>query len=98
MKFSLPDCKTAAEYGKRIRPMPIGLLRQMKEQREVVLETTAAELQEINKELARRQRRQPKKKNGPFVPYANDCGSCHGKPLDEVALCRDCNGTGEHQP
>lgn len=32
-----------------------------------------------------------------FVPYPNDCGSCHGKPLDEVALCRDCNGTGEHQ-
>jgi DnaJ-class molecular chaperone len=75
--------------------MPIGLLRQMKEQREAVLETTTAELQEINKELARRQ---PKKKATQFVPYANDCGSCHGKPLDEVALCRDCNGTGEHQP
>jgi DnaJ-class molecular chaperone len=35
-------------------------------------------------------------KNKPFVPFANDCGSCHGRPLDEVALCRDCNGTGEH--
>ena len=61
--------------------MPIGLLRQMKEQREAVLETTTAELLEINRELDRRQRRQPKKDN-PFVPYANDCGSCHGKPMD----------------
>lgn len=32
-----------------------------------------------------------------FVPYPSDCGSCHGKPDQEVLNCGECGGTGEHQ-
>lgn len=58
MRFSLPDCKNAKEYAQRIRPMPLSLLRQMRDQRAVVV----IELKEIEREIQRRESRmQPKK-------------------------------------
>jgi hypothetical protein len=50
VKFSLPDCATAKDYAKRIRPMPLSLLRQMKADREAAV----VELHAIEREIARR--------------------------------------------
>jgi hypothetical protein len=50
VKFSLPDCSTAKDFAKRLRPFPIGLLRQMKTEREVAV----VELREIEREITRR--------------------------------------------
>lgn len=58
MRFSLPDCNSAKEYAQRIKPMPLSLLRQMREDRLAA----AVELKEIEREIARRVRRmQPRK-------------------------------------
>lgn len=32
-----------------------------------------------------------------YTPIPSDCGSCHGKPDQDVLNCLDCGGTGEHQ-
>jgi hypothetical protein len=61
--FSLPDCNSAKEYAQRIRPMPLGLLRDMRQKRAA----SAIELKEIEREIARRERRTSKDSPAPSV-------------------------------